>query len=145
MSDKITVYPYIPNSSPYVRDAMKKELGIVNEKSLYNEIPEELQYKQPLNLPEAMGDEYTIKRHVQDMMKKNSNTEEYTCYLGAGCAKHYNPAVCDEMVGRGEFLTVYFGSGTDDHGKWQAIWEYQAQMSELLDVDFVGFPQYDGA
>lgn len=144
MAERNCVYPYIPNSAPHNREALKKELGIVDEMELYSEIPEDLQYRKRLRIPEALGDEYSIRKHVSDLLRKNYNTEEYTCYLGAGCAKHYTPAVCDEIIGRGEFLTAYFGNTTDDRGKWQAIWEYQAQMSELLDVEYVGFPEYDG-
>jgi len=139
------VYPYIPNSAPINKEALKKEIGIVDDMELYRDIPENLRYQELLHLPEPYLDEFSIKKHVASLLNKNYNTEEYACFLGAGCSKHYTPAVCDEITGRGEFLTAYFGATTCDRGKWQAIWEYQAQMAELLNVDFVGFPQYDGA
>ena len=142
---KEVVYPYIPNTAPANKEALKEFVGIKDDMELYRDMPEKLRYKERLHVPEALGDEISIRRHTMEVLAKNCNAEEYTCYLGAGCARHYTPAVCDEMTGRGEFLTAYFGAPTCDHGKWQAIWEYQAQMAELLDVDFIGFPQYDGA
>ena len=146
MAEKDTVvYPYIPNTAPANKEALKKAIGIEDDMELYKDIPEALRYKERLHVPEAMGDEYTVQRFVKSILAKNISTEDYTSFLGAGCDKHYTPAVCDEMISRGEFLTAYFGATTNDLGKWQAIWEYQAQMSELLDVDFIGFPQYDGS
>ncbi|MDB4433378.1 aminomethyl-transferring glycine dehydrogenase subunit GcvPA, partial [bacterium] len=68
----------------------------------------------------------------------------YLSFLGSGCAKHYVPAVCDEINSRGEFLTAYSGFFWADHGKWQAWFEYQSLMGELLDMDFLSLPQYDG-
>lgn len=137
--------PYVPSTAPASKAAMMKEIGITDEMELYRDIPDELIYKEALALPGGpYPDEFSIKQHMTSMLKKNANASEYSYFLGAGCARHHTPAVCDEMTGRGEFLTAYFGATTDDRGKWQAIWEYQAQMSELLDVDFCGFPQYDG-
>lgn len=145
MGKEKIVYPYIPNSVPEIKAEMMEAIGIKDEMELYRDIPNELLYKKDLDLPEAKLDEYGIRRHTLNLLKKNANTEDYICFLGAGCAKHYTPAVCDEMTGRGEFLTAYAGATMGDRGKWQAVWEYQAQMAELLDVDFVGFPQFDGA
>ena len=138
------VSPYVPSTAPDSKAAMKKVVGITDDMELYRDIPDDLIYKEPLDIPAPYLDEFSIKAHVSSMLKKNANAEDYAYFLGAGCARHHTPAVCDEMVGRGEFLTAYFGATTDDRGKWQAIWEYQAQMAELLDVDFCGFPQYDG-
>ena len=65
--------------------------------------------------------------------------------MGAGCAQHFVPAVCDEINGRGEFLTAYVGESYADHGKWQALFEYCSLMGELLDMDVLSCPLYDGA
>lgn len=143
VNDKL-VYPYIPNSVPKIKEQMKANIGIKDDMELYRDIPETLRYGERLNIPEAIRDEFSIRQHTMDILKKNITAEDYDCFLGASCARHYTPAVCDEIVGRGEFLTAYIGCGSGDLGKWQAIFEYQSQMAELLDVDFVGFPEYDG-
>ena len=65
-------------------------------------------------------------------------------FLGSGCWQHQVPAVCDEINSRGEFLTAYAGEPYDDHGRFQALFEYQSMMGELLNMDVVNVPTYDG-
>ena len=45
---------------------------------------------------------------------------------------------------RGEFLTAYAGEPYDDHGRFQALFEYASMMGELLNMDVVNVPTYDG-
>jgi glycine dehydrogenase subunit 1 len=54
------------------------------------------------------------------------------------------PAVCDEVASRGEFLTAYAGDPYEDHGRFQALFEYESMMGELLTMDVVNVPNYDG-
>jgi len=124
---------------------MLKEVGAEDIMDLYEEIPEHLRFKERMNLPEPILDEYSIKRHLDGLLGKNKNCSEYLNFLGAGCAQHFVPAVCDEINGRGEFLTAYSGFFWADHGKWQAWFEYQSLMGELFDMDYMSVPQYDGA
>jgi len=65
-------------------------------------------------------------------------------FLGAGCYQHAIPAVCDEIARRGELLTAFAGRQYADHGKYQALFEYQSLLGELLDMDVVSTPTYDG-
>ncbi len=145
MTEKKTVFPYIPNSVPEVKAQMLKEIGVSDVMELYAEIPEHLRFKGRMNLPEPILDEYSIRKHVEELLNKNKNCSEYLNFLGAGCAQHFVPAVCDEINGRGEFLTAYSSLMWADHGKWQAWFEYQSLMGELLDMDFLSIPTYDGA
>jgi glycine dehydrogenase subunit 1 len=64
-------------------------------------------------------------------------------FLGGGCWPHYVPAVCDEIVNRGEFLTAYYGDTYGDHGKLQALFEYASMIGELVERDAVSLPTYD--
>ncbi len=139
------VFPYIPNSVPEIKAQMLREVGAHDEMDLYAEIPERLRFKGKLNLPEPILDEYSLKRHVESLLEKNKNCKDYLNFLGAGCAQHFVPAVCDEINGRGEFLTAYVGESYADHGKWQAFFEYCSLMGELLDMDVLSCPLYDGA
>ena len=52
--------------------------------------------------------------------------------------------MCDEINSRGEFLTAYAGEPYEDHGRFQALFEYQSLMAELLNMDVVNVPTYDG-
>ncbi len=145
MSESRIVYPYIPNSVPEVKAQMLKEVGASNITELYSEIPEHLKIQRKMNLPEPILDEYSLRRHVEGLLDRNQNCKNYLSFLGAGCAQHFVPAVCDEINGRGEFLTAYVGESYADHGKWQALFEYASLMGELLDMDILSCPLYDGS
>ena len=142
--DKAFVHPYMPNSVPAVKQQMLDELGVESIEEIYKSlIPDDLLYKERLNLPEPIVNEYELKRHVMGILKKNITTEDYVSFLGAGCYRHQVPAICDELNMRGEFLTAYCGDTYSDHGKMQAIFEYTSMMGELLDADIVSYTTYD--
>ena len=143
--ERATVFPYIPNSVPEVKAQMLKEVGAKDVMDLYVEIPERLRFKRELRLPKPIMGEYAIKRHVERLLEKNKSCKQYLNFLGAGCAEHFVPAVCDEINGRGEFLTAYVGESYADHGKWQALFEFCSLMGELLDMDVLSCPLYDGS
>ena len=139
------IHPYMPNSVPGIKEEMLQELRIKSVEEIYESvIPEELRYKERLDLPEPILSEHELKKHVKGILDKNVSTEEYTSFLGAGCYKHQVPALCDEINSRGEFLTGYCGDTYSDHGKMQAIFEYASMMGELLDADVVSYTNYDG-
>ena len=84
MDSKKTVYPYIPNSAPDVQAEMMAEVGISDVMELYEEIPEAIRYQGALNLPEAIPDEQGIKRHIERILSKNKNCNEFSNFMGAG-------------------------------------------------------------
>lgn len=123
---------------------MLEEIGAESVEEIYKSlIPDDLLYKERLDLPEPIVSEYELRRHVMGILGKNITTEMYTSFLGAGCYRHQIPAVCDELNMRGEFLTAYCGDTYSDHGKMQAIFEYASMMGELLDTDVVSYTTYD--
>ena len=138
------VFPYIPNSVPEVKTEMLRQVGAHDEMELYVEIPERLRFKRKLKLPPPILDESSLRNHIETLLEKNNNCKNYLNFLGAGAAEHFVPAVCDEINGRGEFLTAYVGESYADHGKWQAFFEYCSLMGELLDMDVLSCPLYDG-
>jgi len=137
------VHPYIPNSNPDIKKAMLAELGLTDIDQLYDDIPDELRFKGKLNIPEGITSEMDLKRHVDKVLAANTTCSENISFLGGGCYSHYVPAICDEITGRAEFLTAYAGEPYEDHGRFQALFEYQSLMAELLDVDVVNVPTYD--
>jgi glycine dehydrogenase subunit 1 len=138
------VHPYIPNSNPATKARMLKELGVRDIEELYQDIPEPLRFRGALDLPAAFPSEGALRRHMEELLAKNSHCGETLSFLGAGCYQHYVPAICDEINGRSEFLTAYSGLPYEDHGRWQATWEYTSMMGELLNMDVVNVPTYDG-
>ncbi len=139
------VHPYIPSSVPEMRDAMLRSIGARDLAELYADIPPALRLTQPLRLPEPLASEHDLRRHVDALLDRNTSATEALSFLGAGCYRHFVPAVCDEVNGRSEFLTAYGGEPYEDHGRFQALFEYCSMMGELLDMDVVSVPTFDGA
>lgn len=138
------VYPYIPNSEPAVKAAMLAALGAQSVDEFYADIPDALRLKRPLDLPAPLLSEAALVRHVEGLLNRNLSTREALSFLGAGCYQHHVPAVCDEVNARSEFLTAYAGEPYEDHGRFQALFEYESLMGELLELDVVNVPNYDG-
>lgn len=137
------VHPYIPNSVPEVKKQMLAAIGVKDIEELYEDIPEKLRFKGRMNLPEPLLSEHELKRHVEKILEKNKTCTENLSFLGGGCWQHYVPAICDEINSRSEFLTAYAGEPYEDHGRFQALFEYESLMAELLDMDVVNVPTYD--
>lgn len=149
VDDEGRAHPYIPNSVPAIREEMLRAVGAQSVEEFYAAVPEELRMREPLSLPEPLSSEQDLRRHVESLLARNvaagtGGTGEYLSFLGAGCYRHHVPAVCDEVNGRGEFLTAYAGEPYDDHGRFQALFEYASMMGELLNMDVVNVPTYDG-
>ncbi len=141
--DKQRVHPYIPNSVPEVQEEMLAAIGAASIDELYQDIPDNLRFRGRMNLPEALVAESDLKRHLHQVLSRNQTCEETLSFLGGGCSQHYVPAVCDEIQGRSEFLTGYAGEPFEDHGRFQALFEYESLMAELVDMDVVNVPTYD--
>lgn len=138
------VHPYIPNTAPESRAAMLAAVGAASVDEFYADIPESLRLGRPLDLPTPFLAEQDLARHVRGLLAKNRSTEDRLSFLGAGTYNHYVPAVVDEVIGRSEFLTAYAGEPYEDHGRFQALFQYQSLMAELLEMDVVNVPTYDG-
>jgi glycine dehydrogenase subunit 1 len=145
MARNAIVYPYIPNSVPAAREEMLRATGAGSVAEFYQDVPPELRLKEPLDLPEPLLSEAALKRHVEELLARNRPAgSDLLSFLGAGCYQHHVPAVCDEVNQRSEFLTAYAGEPYDDHGRFQALFEYASMMGELLEMDVVNVPVYDG-
>src|SRR5208282_3852548 len=141
---KPIVHPYIPNSVPEIKESMLKEIGVERAEELYADIPKKFVMKRRLNLPKP-SPEYEIRKRTMALLSKNKSFYEMPSFLGAGCWPHYVPAVCDEIMGRGEFLTSYAGNEYIDLGRFQPLFEFQSMIGEPVGLDAVSWPMYDWA
>jgi glycine dehydrogenase subunit 1 len=139
------VHPYIPNSVPEIKEAMLREVGASDIDELYGAIPERLRVEGLLDLEPALRSELDLRRRLEGMLARNRSCRETLSFLGGGCWQHYVPAVVDEVVNRGEFVTAYYGESYTDHGKLQALFEYASLIGELVELDAVSQPTYDWA
>jgi glycine dehydrogenase subunit 1 len=138
------VHPYIPNTAPDVKAEMLAAVGAASVEEFYADVPADLRLDRPLDLPAPLLAEQDLARHVRGILAQNRSTEERLSFLGAGTYNHYVPAVVDEVINRSEFLTAYAGEPYEDHGRFQALFQYQSLMAELLAMDVVNVPTYDG-
>ncbi len=136
-------HPYIPNSNPEVQQDMLAAIGLNCLEDLHQEVPEEIKFKGTMKIPAPILSEYELKRHIEGILAKNKTCAENLNFLGGGCWQHYVPAICDEINSRGEFLTAYGGEVYNDFGRFQALFEYESLMAELLDIDVVNVPTMD--
>ena len=139
-------HPYIPNSVPEVKRDMLRAVGARDADELYREmIPDRLLMERRLRLPEPLPGELELRRHVESILNRNVTASEYVSFLGAGCWRHYVPKVCEVIAGRSEFLTAYAGGSHSDLGRFQANFEFQSLICELLGMEVTGIPTYDWA
>lgn len=138
-------HPYIPNSAPDIQQEMLQEIGLSSLEELHKNVPELLKLKENMNLPEAFPSELALRRHVEGLLAKDSDCHKCLNFLGAGCWQHYVPAICDEINGKGEFLTAYGGEPYNDEGRFQSLFEYASMVAELVDMDVVNVPTMDWA
>lgn len=122
---------------------MMSQVGISDIEELFADVPERLRLKRMLDLPGPLS-ELDLTRHIKGLLSLNRPCgDDLLSFLGGGCWQHFVPAVCDEVAGRGEFLTAYTGDTYEDHGRWQALFEFASLLGELLSMDVVSTPTYD--
>lgn len=137
------VHPYVPNAAPGPRARMLAALGRKDVEELYAAIPPPLRFKGRLDLPPPLPGEHDLRQHLEGLLRQNRSAQDLLVFRGAGCAPHWVPALCDEIAGRGEFLTAYAGGTYSDHGKNQALFEFQSMLGELVGLEVVSAPTYD--
>ena len=123
---------------------MLAELGLANLDELFDVIPERLRVSEPVRLPPALESEVELRRLIEEALAENTSCADLLSFVGGGCWQHYVPAVCDEIGSRGEFVTAFFGLGpASTFGAYQALFEYQSMLSELVALDLATVPTYD--
>lgn len=138
------MFPYIPNS-PNDEKLMLDSIGINTVDELFEDIPAEIRLGRKLNLGEGMS-ELELGRHIKALAGKNKNTDELTCFLGAGAYDHYIPSIIKHITSRSEFYTAYTPYQPEiSQGTLQVIFEYQTMISNLTGMDASNASMYDGA
>lgn len=135
---------YVPNTEEQQRKMLKKS-GFADFDGLFADIPENVKLRRRLNLPEAMP-EISLMPHMLKTAAKNYNTDEYTCFLGAGAYDHYIPAAVKHIISRQEFETAYTPYQPEiSQGTLEAIFEFQSMICSLTGLDVANASLYDGA
>ncbi|MHB1986458.1 MAG: aminomethyl-transferring glycine dehydrogenase subunit GcvPA [Acidimicrobiales bacterium] len=135
-------HPYMANSTADLRREMLSEVGASSVEELFAQIPAQHRLRRPIELAPQLASEAELRRHLLELVGKNSSCDEVLSFLGAGCYRHHVPALCDDVAARQEWLTSVWGTPSSDHGRFQAWFEFASELGELLDLDFVGLPVY---
>lgn len=135
---------YISNTEQDKKE-MLKEIGIDNIRDLFKAIPDSVYLTKDLNIPDNIS-ELDLLKSLKALSEKNSNLDEYTCFLGAGAYDHYIPTVIDSLISRQEFYTAYTPYQPEiSQGTLQSIFEYQTMICEITGMQVANASMYDGA
>jgi len=135
--------PYLPNVETD-RTAMLKEIGCRTVDDLFKDVPLKF-LNVDLKLPVPLS-ELELKEKLRQMSLSNVNTEDYTCFLGAGFYRHFIPSVINHITGLSEFYTAYTPYQAEaSQGTLQSIYEYQSLICNLTGMDISNAGMYDGS
>src|SRR5438067_1137454 len=123
---------------------MLATIGVASEEELFADIPEQVRFRRPLDVPPALSEQELVG-HLSALAARNVDVGAELSFLGAGIYDHYVPAVVDAVLSRGELLTAYTPYQLEmSQGVLQAIFEYQTAICELTGMDVSNASGYDG-
>jgi len=135
--------PYIPNTDAD-RSAMLREIGVGSADELFHDVPSKflnVQFKLPPPLSEL-----ELKKELYQLSHRNTNFDDYTCFLGAGYYRHFIPSMIGHITGRSEFYTAYTPYQAEaSQGTLQTIYEYQSLACQLTGMEVSNAGMYDGS
>ena len=135
--------PYLPNTDAE-RNAMLQEIGVSSVEELFHDIPERFRHAR-LKLPTPLS-EFELKEELSRLANLNANLDNYACFLGAGCYRHFIPSVVGHITGRSEFYTAYTPYQAEaSQGTLQATYEYQSLVCQLTGMEVSNAGMYDGS
>lgn len=127
------------------KEQMLKEIGVRSTDELFQDIPAAVRLGRALNLPPALS-EMEIMAHIRELAGRNVHAGDHACFLGAGAYDHYQPALVDHIIRRGEFLTAYTPYQPEiSQGVLQVIYEWQTLVAQLTGMDVANASMYEGA
>jgi len=127
------------------RQQMLNVIGAKHIDDLFVDVPMHALLKDLVPLPKAQG-EIEVHRHMQRLAEKNTPAGRTAFFLGAGAYRHHVPASVDHLIQRSEFLTAYTPYQPEiAQGTLQALYEFQSQVAQLLDMEVANASMYDGS
>ncbi|MRG86568.1 aminomethyl-transferring glycine dehydrogenase subunit GcvPA [Salinibacillus xinjiangensis] len=136
-------FRYLPMTEKDKND-MLSTIGIQSTEELFQDIPDEVRFKDRLSIKEAAS-EPELKKELKALADQNVNLTTHTSFLGAGVYDHYIPSVVDHVISRSEFYTAYTPYQPEiSQGELQAIFEFQTMICELTGMEVANSSMYDG-
>jgi len=134
---------YLP-LTPQDEKAILARIGVASFQELLDRVvPPEIQYRGATGIPPAIS-ETEIQQLLKKITGRNSSTEDFISFLGAGVYDHYLPAIVDSLISRSEFYTAYTPYQAEvSQGTLQSIFEYQSVICELTGMGISNASMYD--
>jgi glycine dehydrogenase subunit 1 len=124
------------------RRTLLDAVGLPDVEALFSAIPAELR-RYGLDLPQGIS-EAEAQARIESMAAADRPADTHS-FLGAGCYRHFVPAVVRALTSRGEFATAYTPYQPEvSQGTLQHIFEFQTSMCELTGLDVANASLYDG-
>jgi glycine dehydrogenase subunit 1 len=126
------------------RRQMLDEIGLGSIEELFADIPDDLRFDRPLELPAGLSESECFD-HLAALAARNADADAELCFLGAGMYDHYVPAIVDAITQRSEFLTPYTPYQPEvSQGGLQVMFEFQTAISELTGLPVANASLYEG-
>ena len=126
------------------RGAMLERIGVADSRELFEVIPEAVRFPE-LTLPPRLTEMEALAR-MRALAGRNRGLQDLACFVGAGVYNHYVPAVVDQLLLRGEFLTAYTPYQPElSQGTLQHMFEFQSLVCELTGLEVANASVYDGS
>lgn len=127
------------------KSELLKACGVKTASQLFTGIPADARVKGLLELPPPLS-ELELLADLQSLAKRNRDTSDSVCFLGAGAYDHFIPTVVDNLAGQNGFLTAYTPYQAEaSQGTLQNFFEFQTMVCELTGLDVANASLYDGA
>lgn len=136
-------FRYLPDTQQD-QEEMLAALEISSIAELFADVPADIRLTEDLAIPAAVHESALMKK-MEQLANKNSHTNGFSLFLGAGTYDHYIPSVVDHVISRSEFYTAYTPYQAEaSQGELQAIFEFQTMVCELTGMDAANSSLYDG-
>jgi glycine dehydrogenase subunit 1 len=86
-------------------EAMLSAIGIDHVDRLFDVIPESIRCVDGLDLSPPQS-ELELQRSLAEMASHNAGPHNMACFMGCGAYDHFYPVLIDQLISRGEFLTL---------------------------------------
>ncbi|RPI84327.1 MAG: aminomethyl-transferring glycine dehydrogenase subunit GcvPA [Planctomycetaceae bacterium] len=134
---------YLVNTPDQQRQ-MLQAIGVASVSDLFEQVPDDLRLKRPLDLPPALA-EQELEAHLRDLARQNVADGSRSCFLGGGAYDHFIPAAVDAIASRSEFYTAYTPYQAEaSQGSLQVFFEYQTLICQLTGLDVSNASLYEG-
>ena len=135
---------YIP-MTPVDRETMLVAIGVTSADELFADIPVAARGANLESLPPPLA-EIDLLQELRTLADENVAAGRLAFFRGGGAYRRFTPAVVDEVIRRGEFLTSYTPYQAEaSQGTLQAAFEFQSLIGSLYGMEVANAGLYDGA